>query len=78
MVNEDDFLELEEGGGPRMPGAGYAGRAYLPNLTGSRSSIDGTASVDSRALAHELRNSTSNSPSSGEWPTLSGCIARAG
>ena len=60
VVNEDDFLELEEGGGLRVPGVAYPRRAYLPNLAGSRSSIDDAASVDSRTPADALRNSTSS------------------
>ena len=60
VVNEDDFLELEEGGVPRVPGVPYAGRGYLPNLSGSRSSIDETASTDSRNAADVLHNSTSS------------------
>ena len=60
VVNEDDFLELEEGGVPRVPGVAYAGRGYLPNLSGSRSSIDETASVDSRGPVGALHNSTSS------------------
>jgi len=40
VVNNDDFLELEEGVVPRAPGVAYAGRGYLPNLSGSRSSIN--------------------------------------
>ena len=60
VVNEDDFLELEEGGAPRVPGVAYAGRGYLPNLSGSRSSIDETASIDSRNPVNVLHNSTSS------------------
>ena len=60
VVNEDDFLELEEGAVPRVPGVAYAGRGYLPNLSGSRSSIDETASVDGRNPSDILNNSTSS------------------
>lgn len=43
-----------------MPGVAYVGRGYLPDLSGSRSSIDEAASVDSRTPADALHNSTSS------------------
>ncbi len=73
VVNEDDFLELEEGAIPRAPGVAYAGRGYLPNLSGSRSSIDDAASVDSRNPAEALHNP----PSSDIRPSAGGLLSTA-
>lgn len=73
VVNEDDFLELEEGAIPRAPGVAYAGREYLPNLSGSRSSIDDAASVDSRNPAEALHNT----PASDIRPSAGGLLSTA-
>jgi hypothetical protein len=79
VMNEDDFLDLEEGAVLRAPGVAYAGRGYLPNLSGSRSSIDETASVDSRNPADPLHNPTSDiRPSAGGLLSASVLLALEG
>lgn len=80
VVNEDDFLELEEGVVARAPGVAYAGRGYLPNLSGSRSSIDEAASVDSRVPADALHNPTASDirPSAGGVLSAAALLALEG
>ena len=80
VVNEDDFLELEEGAIPRAPGVAYAGRGYLPNLSGSRSSIDETASMDSRNPPDAPHNPSSSDirPSAGALLSAAALLALEG
>jgi len=80
VVHEDDFLELEEGAVSRAPAVAYAGRGYLPNLSGSRSSIDETASMDSRNPADALHNPTSSDirPSAGGLLSAAALLALEG
>jgi len=80
VVNKDDFLELEEGAVPRAPGVAYAGRGYLPNLSGSRSSIDKVESIHSWNPVEALHNPTTSDirPSAGGLLSAAALLALEG
>jgi len=76
----DDFLELEGGAIPKAPGVAYAGRGYLPNLSGSRSSIDEAESAHSQNPVEALHNPTTTDirPSAGSLLSAAALLVRAG